>query len=677
MPTLQTAPRSPHPALCRTGTRRPQPGSPRPATTAKSQLAPRLATPGRTPATPIAVASTRMPDEETTPVTGRLQQSDTAISAADLAPVQALPPEILYQIFLYLPLSSLNSCALVCHSWYASLPPVRMRLPAWLNSLSHSQHPEFLQLADGYSSRTRPWLASQRCPGLPLLDRQHQELLRLQERLQQCQQAPQQVQRLRYQVLRARCLLSGLIRYSLYQHMLQTPQLTLQPARISQPAGQSVSEFTFSRCGRWLASSYSTEATGPAFFRIHALRGTCWKEETLIPPPDKPVASREFSQTTSTLFFSAHGSDLATWHKQMGTENWKRVQLYSIKKDYEIKRIIPMVSGDLIAMCRGVQAPVNRMVLIFRPSPDGQGWEPPMPHFYTTRCIVTPMPCHNLLAIGIAKLPRMSIYYSNQVHIWHRKPVPGGSAVWSCQVSVLRARLIPVASLRFSLDARHLLALLSDGQVLLSTLDSQYQLQEQVRISSCIDPHIDQLHLQAPFHHDSKQFALPRSLRKIQLWHQNQSGHWRAGETLEVPSSPDDSPDEKLLGVAWSSDGRLLAQRTSRQVNIWCRNQTGHWQHQVQRKNHDANAPAPNLMLLHVQGAVCTQAADPLLRLCMHGAAENGQIVTKSDMPFALPLTSSTTDGLSLTAGFSDEPFSLRLGGPPRDTNPQAALQPP
>ncbi|MCY4473122.1 MAG: WD40 repeat domain-containing protein [Kistimonas sp.] len=615
------------------------------------------------------------PEPDQPQVTASPPQAGVSSHTADRLPPtwSHLPPELLQQLLLYLPLSSLNSCALVCRHWYANLPAIRMQLARWLSSIPYPQQSALLlPLADGYSSRSRPWLARHHYRLLPLLDRQYAELLRLRKQLRSCQRGSPQQQTCLRDEHRARTLLSGLIRYSLHHQMIQIEQLTLQPIGIRQTHRQPMSTFHQSFCGRWLAAHYDIEDRGPQL-SIHALRAGCWKEERLVPRPATPLIDYQFSISSANRLVSAHPDHICSWDRQEGTDIWQGRRLQSAHKGYQFVQIMPMASGDLLTLSRALRGAAS-LLQILPPSSDGAGQAQPLSHFYTAGYLMRPKRVANLLAL--AMLHPQSCPGGIQIHVWYRIPLSGRTSPWSCQVSTIKAHHKQVTALSFSPDGRQLLILLSDGQVCLSTLNAQHELQEQMTLRSCLDRHANGHTLQNLFQsNNGEQLALPLGLHQIQLWHRDENDRWQAGQTVEVPPDPADVPGERLLKLYLLNQGSLLVRHTTRQVNIWHLNNLGHWQPQVQRKTR-AGAPAPCVFVNELAGVICTKADDPGPRLWIHGTDQNGRLIKKADRIFraSLPKNVACPDGLLLVTGSRRAQVMQQLVGLPTDAGAPRGL---
>jgi len=109
-------------------------------------------------------------------------------------------------------------------------------------------------MAASYPYRTGPWLRAEKSPFLPMVERQHQELLRLQDCLSQVQ-SPQRYERLQQQMQKARHLFCALVQYSLHQQLAQADQLTLLPLPPLPACQGTVMRLLMSPGGRWLATT--------------------------------------------------------------------------------------------------------------------------------------------------------------------------------------------------------------------------------------------------------------------------------------------------------------------------------------------------------------------------------------------------------------------------------------
>ncbi|MCY4473563.1 MAG: F-box-like domain-containing protein, partial [Kistimonas sp.] len=103
------------------------------------------------------------------------------------AAAAVLPRPVLQRIFSHLPLSSHSQCALVCRHWHASVPSTTKEVAQWIAQFTPAYLQYSHQMAASYPYRAGPWLRAEKSPFLPMVERQHQELLRLQDCLSQVQ----------------------------------------------------------------------------------------------------------------------------------------------------------------------------------------------------------------------------------------------------------------------------------------------------------------------------------------------------------------------------------------------------------------------------------------------------------------------------------------------------------
>lgn len=591
------------------------------------------------------------------------------------SPVQKLPTEMLQKIFSYLPLSSHGQCALVERRWYACLPSLRKKLTLWLE-----QHPCLVQhsqfrLAPGYSNRTAPWLRQQHCELLPQLHCQHQEWLQQQERLQRgifrrredLQVAQQQAQTLEN-------FLSGLLRYSLHQQILQAQTLDLYPALVSWPGNERVVSFAFSPCSRWLATSVlfaGDELNRPGFLRLHGWQEGSWKAQTLLsalPAAAEPVTMLHFTSTPQDRLLSAHGTAVLVWQREAETGNWHCLTLCHTLRAYTIYNIFAMPCGDVITLSHKLDGDRPGFLMLISPCHDA-GWAPPIP-FFDTRVPHASSFARWACRLALSAVGSQSQSRTSAVLVWHKSRNGCGQNRWNCQTTVIEMHNTWLQQTSFSPDGNFLLSLLSDGRVCLWTLNARCGLLPGPLMLLCSPAVGSVLSSLTAFQSEGRLLAVACSPQLVKILRQDTKGGWTTESCMERPSLPEDrlAADDRLRTILLSSSGQLLVWLSFWRLEVWQRDSGNHWHRVMQRRRHETVPVLPEACFLAHGDTLCTMAADPVQSLWLHGLNSAGQLVRKAAITVTAILagtSASSPDGLSLMLGsLGSPPTLLQLGSP-------------
>ena len=582
---------------------------------------------------------------------------------------QTLPPEILQQIFLDLPLSSHGACALVCRHWYACLPDYRIRQARWqeYRSLQQRQLARQLAMGSGYRQRIRPWLVQQGCRLLPLLERQYRELEWRHSLRSESGQVTGQERH------RAVCFFSALAQYSLHQTQIQAAQLGLVEARVDWHPGERVRYCRFSPCSRWLAASTcDDDPSSPLLLRLYGWQDGRWQPQILIPPVRESVRTFAFSKAQPDTLISAHGADLLVWRRQGDTGHWHSAPLFR-RRGYEAVIIESEPGGDLAVIlqrqnlyssCFFGRRGDHAQLLFFHLSADTVTG--PVTHSYARwPKSVDWEPLSRQLALIISVQDPGSGDYSNAIHVWHKEGQSTAPEAWRCRQWELNLRhpALAVARIRYGPDARCLLTWLCNGDVCLWAMDSPVLVQNQLP-PSCrrLQTYFSYL---LPLRADGRQLAWADSAQRICFWNKDGNGQWLPGQTLDID---DDTDDDSLRQVLLSADGRLLVRVTSRCVDIWQPDSRGSWQRRLQRRSDSATRRAcPRAWLLPAGGPLCVTTVGEEGHLRVDGPDQHGQLVRKAEFVVGTPVfsLSLSPDGLSLLLHLDTRhPRILELGSP-------------
>ncbi len=600
----------------------------------------------------------RLPDALPVPKRGRSKTHDTVPCYA-----QTLPPELLHQIFNELPLSEQGGCALVCHHWRACLPGFRLQLAAWLQQhqgASTQQHNALLSA--GYSLRIPRALACQASRLLPVLQRQHQELLRLQTLLGQ--QLPGCLERLHtgYKERKARHLLAAAIRYSLHQQLIGARQLALRPAPLSPPPAGPLANCAFSPCGRWLAAACLLPGEGDSLLRLYGWRNGGWQQERLHTAA--PVTHLRFSVTEPQTLFTGHdnSTQILVWQRDATTNSWDCV--YSCRAGvqllHHIVELAPMGCGDLVVCTRQNRDREQiQQLLFFSPLAASGRWGRPVAWLYAGNTHFTLCrPEDSWLAQALSTPAAQPGQYTNEVHIWKKGLNASSPNDWACQASVLPPQACAIRQLDCSPDGHLLVVLYENRQIALWTLQQDYRVRDLFWLCSRA-PLLRQhraLSTLLQFHRDGTQLALAASMHQIQFWKRNESGSWQLDGHLHTPTG---AHDTSLESLQLSGNSRTLVRTTACQIDIWHKDADNRWQRRLFHRV-EANSPAPLALLagpgatLCVTATPCMTATGPQGRVRLYAPDSQGELVIKGSMTLetpAMPPLCASEDGLSLLPG--------------------------
>jgi len=597
----------------------------------------------------------------TTPSLAGHEPSASRAPGYRLASVQALPNEMLCTIFDYLPLSAHNQCALVCRRWHACLPLTRIKRAQWLERNPGLSPLSFNRLAQGYSSRTAPWLARQHRPVLPELQRQYQQWQDLLQRLE-----PGAVMGRgdflaghKKQILTAERFLSGLVRFHMKQQILQANRLTLSPVPFSWPDRQVVTGYLFSPCSRWLVVtgvfSQDQHRAFPHFLHLYGYENARWTPQTLVPAACEPVSVTTFTYTPSDALLSAHGSEVLVWRKQPDTGDWHRSTLCCTLPSYSIYMLAPMSNGDIITLSENKDTD-NReqtgfVLLISRYQDDS--WAEYIPYFDTflpRTNAIEPRSCR--LALGGGCSPRChNNRHVNTVDLWYKSTGANSLGGWCYRESVLAESSAHLQGIVFSPQGDLLLIRLLNRCFSLWALDTECNLLRMpLNVPRSLPESMPWTHL-AKFRSDGRQLAVACTPYRIQFVNRHEDGSWQVGNTLESPPQAGDrlESDNAPCAMMLSSNGRLLVWLTSWRVDIWQQGPADLWHRVVQRTRQAAMHAMPQAGLLGE--LVWTLATDPLPSLWLHSLNAQGQLIQKGRIivtDLVTNVNAHSPDGLSL-----------------------------
>lgn len=575
--------------------------------------------------------------------------------------IMQLPDELLHQIFTALPLSSHSACAQVCRRWYANLPATRIRLALWLEQRPFRPRLADLLLAEGFGSRTGPELARQGSPWLGLMAREYQAMRPLAPPETGRQAAAPQ------QNPAAQRFLSGLLQYSLQQHLVQAHKLELRPVPFLWSCTELLRSFSFSGCSRRLATCCQEEDAIYAQLRLYDWSQGRWHEEKLTPEPTRPLTTFTFCRRPSDVLVSAHDRDLLAWRKNPATGSWCCSGLLRcrVAPFHKVQVIVPMADGDLIVFAPSLDCRDHALqLLFFRYLPPRNGnrdttrlWEQTGQHSSTGHCVWGWASEQGLLALANIRTDLSGRRYTDSLILWKKGLRPDRPQAWDCKTVSLPCEHHCALQLCYSPDGCHLLALLDNSEIRLWRQSPGCRLEEQLRVPVRIPQGGARLKKLVPFRRDGQQLAVPCSLRRIQFWNRRKDGRWSAGDILDNPSPSQRRSTEAIKAVLLSDAGDILVQQTSRELAIWYKDRSGRWQLQVERKAASADAALVFTCLLPGGQGICTTVADTSgsrqVSLWLHAPDSCGQLVRKACLTIAAPVLGCSPDGLSLLLGGS------------------------
>ena len=440
------------------------------------------------------------------------QQSLT--SALEKSAAAILPQPLLQRIFSDLPLSSHNQCALVCRHWHASVPATRKEVARWVAEPGHHNLQVSQQVAASYSHRIRPWLRAERSPFLPIVERQQQELLRLQDCLLQAQ-SPQAHEQLRQQEKTARCLFCSLVHYSLDLQLTQADHLTLQ-ALPFPPDTRDLARSCTSVCGRWYARILLPTATASGHvLRLYAWKQGNWHPQTLSPPDGLPPGTggslKDCLFSTGqpdTLLCHYSGGQIGSWHPSPDSGVWNYAPILKVDESADTQILATSADGDLIMRLQKANDP-RQGLLVLQGRGGEQGWGPVVSKWYGQILALTHhnSDCHQWALATAATEGNTRV---TAISILERglNARPG---IWGEQQTLLANGQRPLA-LHYSPDGCHLLGLLAGQRALLWHLDNKRRLVQKLEVTCAFSEIRADLHAQRLFYQNGKRLALALAL---------------------------------------------------------------------------------------------------------------------------------------------------------------------
>ncbi|MCY4472046.1 MAG: hypothetical protein OXC07_04395 [Kistimonas sp.] len=521
---------------------------------------------------------------------------------------------------------------------------LRERACRWLEQ-GNTEHPKRARhLVPGYSSRSRPWLASQNSTHLPTLDRQHEMLLQLHNFTPPQAQAQQ---RWRQREQEAHQQFAASLIYSLHDQMIEASQLSLRPATINWHPDDRAHAYSFSLCSRWLAVMCSQGGQLKTVLQVYGWQDGSWQKERLVNAPDIHLTSFTFIETVPSTLVTLNTYDLFVWKRQPDSPHWQASRLWQQESPFWVPLTLQsMANGDLIVMCTNafIRCTENRF-LFFNYQSGNKSWaRPPASHSYDHGWIAS---AYSDLAckMALARPTAEGASLGNQIQVWAKGLRADQPEQWSRQTSQLRPGLASVHQISFTPDNNLLLGLLADGTVCLWGLDARCQLQERLTVATGFDPQAVRLDALRSFRGDGKQVAIALSHR-IEFWNAQEDGHWQQGDLIEAPPA---RADEELRDMLLTDNGQTLVRLSTDRIHIWHRGGDNRWQQLVQRETRSPQDPMPAACLLGRNQTVCTTASDPQLSLWIHGPDREGNLVRKACIPVATPIHYRSADGLSLS----------------------------
>ena len=511
--------------------------------------------------------------------------SPAALSARDYA--SGLPAELLALIFNQLPLSFHGTCALVCRHWYSHLPDIRLRIVHWLKQHPLLMHQASTSLVAAFASRLRPWLARHHCRQLPVLQRLHQDWLEHKSQLAQDGA-------LSPGALRAARWLTGCLLYTLHQQWRLATPFELKPV-IIEDAPARVYSSCFSDNGLWLALDCSVTPQGASFLWLYGWRNGRWCKEPPLRRGHGPVSFFCFHRLASSerLLTVHQRQQIVSWTRDAA--GWYPVSVYRAHGPSQIRRLVPLIQGDLLSSLEGARPGVQQF--LFSSYLDScQSWEHSLSQDYHSRPDALAL-LINQLAVAVGDKPPGG--GRRAIHIWRRGLSSQAPTRWACQISPLWTR-IPVQSLFFSPDGSHLLGLMQDRQRLhLWAIDGQGRLQPKLTLPGQPATPLVSLGQSQLFSQDSQRLAVPVSLQRIQFWDRTACGNWHSAETLQTATGAP-APGRALLCCQLSGDGQALLCVTDDSLSVWCKTDDGHWhwRQELLRATEDPQPLLAPLMLL-------------------------------------------------------------------------------
>jgi len=546
---------------------------------------------------------------------------------------------------------------------------LRERACRWLEQGSTEHSAERARhLVPGYSSRSRPWLASWNSTHLPSLDRQRNMLLQLQNFTPPQAQAQQ---RWRQREQEAHQQFAASLIYSLHDQMIEASQLSLRPVTIDWDPDDQIQGYAFSPCSRWLAVKCGEDNIFDAVLQIYGWQDGNWQKERLVNAPDIPLISFTFTEAVPGTLVSLHPKDLFVWKRQPDSPHWQAGWLWHQESlPWFVVKLRAMVNNDLIVMCAPpFSSRTETQFLFFNYQSGNNSWDrPPASHSYAHGWMAL---SHSNLAckMALARPTAEGASLGNQIQVWAKGLRPDQPEQWNRQTSELRAGLASVHEISFTPDGNLLLGLLATGTVCLWGLDAQCKLQERLTISTGFSPETERLAALRSFRGDYRQMAIALSRSQIQFYNAQEDGHWQKGDLIEGPPA---RADEELHDILLTDNGQTLVHLSTDRIHIWHRGGDNRWQQVVQRETRSPQDPMPAACLLGCNQTVCTTASDPHLSLWIHGPDRAGNLVRKACIPVTNPMDYSSPDGLSLLLHPSDGiPHLLQILPPTTPDRPR------
>jgi len=621
-------------------------------------------------------ACTSVPDTEHPRLPGAVdvQARVVPVPPDSLTGWQEPPARLLCKLWSHLPLSSHNACALVCRSWHASQPDLRVQLASWLHQQARARQNSG-RLTPAYEHRIRPWLESHRSPFLPALQCQYQVL-------RECERLQAESGDHRQQAQRAQRLFSGLLQYSLRQQLIQTDQIALQAMPFNQESPGFVGSVSLSPCGRWFATSQHLTTMDDGVLHVYGWEPQGWQPAILSPPATASVEKHLFGLHQPDTLISAHSDGaLFEWCRDPDTHVWQR-QLICQRPAPHSGRAFGLLSFADCGIIALYKSQMNCHLLMVPFETEGRRWGVPVMKDYplspSQTCFLAWTTATNELA-AVSEIDthgNESFFYSARaqttccgqrkaLHIWKTGVDAAHPQAWGCHVFEWITNS-PTTAMMYSPDGSYLLTL-SPTQTALWKWGSEHRPQLQLSASRYFGKNDGPFSRAAQFSQDGRQLAVLASSDSVQLWSMNNEECWHCQTTLTMPGGDITRAGDCVRYISLSSDGKTLAWVTNASVSLW-HQEAGDWKKRVQRSQDATCRGWPTACLLPMgDGELFVTAAGQEGTLWIHGPDQQGQFVRKASFSLGRPVQALhvSEDGLSVLAFCASGPqltlLQLRL----------------
>ena len=581
------------------------------------------------------------------PVTGLAgpgKEDPAAIQPAGTKPIAVLPPAVVRRIIGCLPLSMHGQCALVCRSWYASIPTTGKLLAPWLPQIPPQQLHANRHLAEGYSRRLRPWLARQNSELLPMLDCHYRELEQLRGTVAQETAPPGSWQG---RLCRAQRLFSALVQYSLFHHQRQRNQLSVHTVSLPDPAGPVI-RAQFSPCSRWLATARQQEnSQQAALLHLYAWQGGSWQPESLAAPaPVQAVERLAFFPDQPGALVSGHSDgQVVSWQRASDSGLWQPVTLLQASREHRVEELVACADGAVLVVCEQDDR-AHKAVLVLHERAGSLRWQDRAAVEYQRVVSVALAPDGRQLAM--AAVPDDEDLMS--LVLWAQNLDDSTPGAWDAMENLLEDDR-QVLQLHYSPDGRYLLGLLSGQQACLWQRDADRRLHPCFQTTCTFSPSRLDLTAWRPFHHNSRQLVLARTARQTQFWTRQDDASWQPQDGPVFMEEPDGWEDG-LRYLVFFAGGKALAKVTWSFIMLWECTVLGEWCRRYVLAVLERVPSMPNAWLLPPFGtSLCTVSRCKPSDLTITRTDSRHRLTNKTrPWSLAVPVTGlvCSPDGLSL-----------------------------